>query len=195
VTVSLIQRASIELRGFDKPQAKAIEKLLGQMFPVEVVETRTAKGNLSTKQITEGLLLRLGSLGFEKPGSVAIAGTRFGLEPDFFRRGAGDLGGISGELQLALRECVPYDFLKHAMLQRMGYCHTSIEIVPTGGLAGELRNACATFDWAKTVLDNLVLPVRDLRIALVGIELCAVRGQPVGVADQAEKTKLSKDGD
>jgi hypothetical protein len=53
--MSLIQRASLELRGFDKSQTKAMEKLLGQMFPVEVVETRTEKGNLSTSQNDAGM--------------------------------------------------------------------------------------------------------------------------------------------
>jgi hypothetical protein len=55
VIMSLIQRASLELRGFDKSQTKAMEKLLGQMFPVEVVETRTEKGNLSTSQNDAGM--------------------------------------------------------------------------------------------------------------------------------------------
>lgn len=99
-----------------------------------------------------------------------MPGPNNGLEPDFFRRAAGELGGITGELQLALRECVPYDFLKHAKLQRTGFCATSIEIVPASGLARDFNNACATFEWARTFLEHLVLAVEDLRIALVGLD-------------------------
>jgi hypothetical protein len=163
----------MEDRGLSAPQSRALQKVLAQVFPLNVVEKRTAKGNLSAKSLTWPVTLRLGSLGFEEPAPVALPGTSFGLEPDFFRRGAGELGAIAGELQLGLRECVPYDFLKHAMLQRMGICATSIQIVPAVSLSRALRNACATFEWAKAMLDQLVLPVTSFRVALVGLELVA----------------------
>jgi hypothetical protein len=44
-----------------------------------------------------------------------------------------------------------------------------MEIVPERALARELNNACANFDWALAMLDNLVLPLRNFRIALVGV--------------------------
>jgi hypothetical protein len=112
----LIQRASIKLRGLHKPQAKAIEKLLGQMFPVEVVETRTEMGNLSSKRITEGLLQRLGS-----PCSRSRVRWRF---------------------QAPASASSPTSL---------------IEIVPTGALAGELRNACATLTGRRIAMYLIAL--------------------------------------
>ncbi len=132
------------LHGFAAQEGKAVQKLLGQIFPVNVMETRTAKGNLSTKRLTKALAMRLGLFGFEQPGPIGLPGTPFALEPDFFRRPAGELDGIAGELQFALRECVPYDFLKHAHLQRMGFCSTSYRVrsrqQPGGAIQQRVRH-------------------------------------------------------
>jgi hypothetical protein len=100
-----------------------------------------------------------------------LEGTSFALEPDFLAKDVDGLGTIAGELQLALRETVIYDFTKHARLQRSGACALSMELVPSRQLAGSLKNACADFDWALTMLDELILPICKLRIALVGLEL------------------------
>ncbi len=183
--MSVLRMTQTHFHGFTTPQRKALEKLLAQIFPLDVVETRTAKGNLSTKALTLALGMRLGSLGFEQRSQVNLPGTDLGLEPDFFRRGAGELGAIAGESQFALRECVAYDFLKHAQLQRMNFCSTSIQITPSRGLAAQFKNACATFEWAKSVLEHLVLPVQDLRVALVGIELQPVQSDRLDSATEA----------
>jgi hypothetical protein len=184
--MSVLQITESYLHGFTTPQRKTLEKLLHQMFPIDnVAESRTTKGNLSTKALTQAVAMRLGALGFEEPAPVSLPGTAYGLEPDFFRRAAGELGGIAAELQFALRECVVYDLLKHARLQRDGFCGTSIEIVPTANLAQALNNACATFAWAQCALEQLVLPVHDFRVALVGLELQAGQREAAGAASEA----------
>jgi hypothetical protein len=173
-----IELADFQHRGLSDAEARDLRELLRAVFPIPATEHRTSKGNLSTKSLTGPVLQALREHGFVETRMVPLAGTSYGLQPDFLRVGPDPRNTIAGELQLALRETVLYDFLKHARLQAMGICNTSLELVAGADLARELNNACADFDWALTMLDNLVLPVRGLRVGLAGLRLVVGGNRP-----------------
>lgn len=166
-----IQVAQTEYRSLTPDQIQAVDALLHNVFPVAAVRQQTSSGKLSTKTVTGPVLDALRQNGLPASLPVGLAGSGFGLEPDFLGKGEDVLGIVGGELQLALRETVIYDFLKHAWLQRSGICTVTLELIPSRRLASSLDNACASFDWALTMLDELVVPTCELRIALVGLEL------------------------
>lgn len=166
-----IQVAQTEYRGLTQDQIHAVDALLRNVFPVATVRQQTNSGKLSTKTVTGPVLDALRKSGLPASSPVGLPGSRFGLEPDFLGKGVDVLGIVGGELQLALRETVIYDFLKHAWLQRSGICAVALELIPGRQLASSLDYACASFDWALTMLDELVVPTCELRIALVGLQL------------------------
>lgn len=173
VQLAQIQVGRTEYRNLTQRQQRDAQALLGQVFPVNTTLIARSTG-LSTSSVTPAVKRAMLAAGFAGPKNIVIRAPtgNVTIQPDFLSTNPHKtLGIVSAECQLALRESVAYDFLKHAELQKRQHASVAIEFVPGDGLCPRLPDGCASFVWALGVLDVLVLPRDTLRVALVGLEL------------------------